>query len=335
MEQIENPEPRPGPTPSPPGQAIIIDRRDRGGWFGRLFGPLLLLFLLLLLFRGPMAREAGLPTPLSERYVAGDATGPKIAVVEVTGLILDGEVEYAIRQLRQARDDATVRAVVLRVDSPGGTVSGSDRIWREVGLVRDRGKPVVASMGGLAASGGYYVAAAADQVYAEPTTLTGSIGVILEVPVIEGLLEKLGVEFQTIKTGRWKDSPSLFRPMSDEERGRWNRLIDDAYQRFVRVVAQGRGLPLARVLPVADGRVLTASEALDARLVDAIGYQDDAILHAQRLAGVSSIHVIRYERPRSLVESLLGIRSDPGAPFSVDPDLLLKLRSQRMLYLAR
>lgn len=332
MEPIPNPENRATTSNAPP--TIILDRRDRRGWFARLFGPLLLLLVLILIFKGPLGTEGSIPQRLSEEYVAGGITGAKIAVVEISGLILDGEVDYAIRQVRQARDDTSVRAVVLRIDSPGGTVSGSDRIWREVQLLKERGKPVVVSMGGLAASGGYYVAAAADYILAEPTTMTGSIGVILEIPVIRGLLDKVGVEFQTIKTGKWKDSPSLFHPLTDEERERWDGIIDIAYQRFVRVVAQGRSLPLDHVLPVADGRVLTADEALDAKLINEIGYLDDAILHAQRLAGVSSIHVVRYAKPKSVVETLFGAQSSaPG--LSIDSDLLLKLQAPKMLYLAR
>ncbi len=332
MERIENPESRPSSPPAT--QTIVLERRPRGGWLGRLAGTFLLFVFVMYLLRGPLGAESGLPVSLHEEYLAGDLVGPKIAVVEVTGLIFDEEVEFAIKQIRQARDDERVRAVVLRVDSPGGTVSGSDRIWREIALLKAREKPVVASMGGLAASGGYYVSAPADHIFAEPTTMTGSIGVIFEVPVVQGLLEKVGVEFQTIKTGRWKDSPSMFHPMSEEEKDRWSSVIDDAYQRFVRVVAQGRKLPLSDVQPLADGRVFTAEEAKTGKLVDEIGYQDDAILHAQRLAGLSSFRAIRYARSKSLAESLIGLKSpDPGV--KIDSDLLLKLQAPKMLYLAR
>ncbi len=329
MERTESPEPT-----RPSGPQTIVIERPRGGWIGRLIGSILLLFLLLSLFRGPLGAEAGLPMALSEEYVAGAVSGPKIAVVRIVGTIEDDEVQYAIRQLRQARDDDRVRAVVLRIDSPGGTVSGSDRIWREVELLKKQGKPVVASLGGMAASGGYYVAAAADHIYAEPTTLTGSIGVIMEAPVVEGLLSKLGVEFQTIRTGKWKDSPSLFRPMTGEEQTRWRQVLDDAYGRFVSIVARGRGLDRAAVLPVADGRVLTATEAVQAGLVNEIGYEDDAILHAQRSASIAIYRVIRYSQPRSLAESLLGVRSAPPA-LEAGASALLKLQSPRLLYLAR
>lgn len=331
MESIPNPENRP---PQQASQTIILDRRDRRGWLARLFGPLLLLFILLMIFKGPLGSEGSIPKRLQEEYVAGGVTGAKIAVVELNGLILGDEIDYAIRQIRQARDDTSIRAVVIRIDSPGGTVSGSDRIWREVQLLKDRDKPVVVSMGGLAASGGYYVASAADYIFAEPTTMTGSIGVILEIPVIGELLDKIGVEFQTIKTGDWKDSPSLFHPLSDEERKRWGDVLDDAYQRFLRVIAQGRDLSLDHLKPVADGRVLTAEEAKKSELINEIGYQDDAILHAQRLSGLSSVHVIRFVKPKSVIETLLGTQSRAPS-VSIDPDFLLKLQAPRMLYLAR
>lgn len=333
MESIENPD---RPSQQPPAQTIVIDRRDRGSWLGRLIGPILMFILFLLLFRGVVGTETGLPHPLDEEYVAGEITGPKIAVVEITGLIMDGQVDYALKQLRQARDDTSVRAVILRIDSPGGTVSGSDRIWREIQLLRSRDKPVVASMGGMAASGGYYAAAAADHIFAEPTTLTGSIGVILEVPEISGLLDKVGVDVQTVKTGKWKDSPSLFRPLSDEERQRWDSLIDGAYQRFVRVVAQGRKTPVSDILPLAQGQVYTAGEALKAKLVDEIGYRDDAIQYLMNKTNLESAHVIRYAEPQSVVETLFGPQSSAASRgFSLDASTLLDLQTPRMLYLAR
>src|SRR5262245_56996769 len=244
-------------TPTPerpaPSQTIVIQQKERVGWLRRIINIVVLLFILAAVASTFLARDLGQPTRLPERYVAGEVLGPKIAVVEIDGIIMDGTVDSAIRQIRQARDDEQVKAVVLRIDSPGGTVSGSDRIWREVEMLRRSGKPVVASLGGTAASGGYYVAAPADQVIAEPTTLTGSIGVITEIPNLEGLMDKLGVEMQTVATGRWKDSGSMFRPMTEDERRRWRTMLDDAYRRFVRIVARGRRLGIAEVEALADG----------------------------------------------------------------------------------
>ncbi|HEV3121302.1 MAG TPA: S49 family peptidase, partial [Isosphaeraceae bacterium] len=188
-------------------QTIVIEQRDRRGCLGKLFSGGLFLIVMGFLIFGLANRDTGLlPSHLSEKYVAGEVANvtDKVAIVEVEGPIFDNMVEHAIKQIRQARDDQHVKAVVLRVDSPGGTVSGSDRIWREVELLKLKGKPVVASMGGMAASGGYYVSAGADTIFCEPTTLTGSIGVIAEFPHVDGLMKKVGVDMDTITTGEWK-----------------------------------------------------------------------------------------------------------------------------------
>ncbi|MEO6809071.1 MAG: signal peptide peptidase SppA [Isosphaeraceae bacterium] len=329
-ESTDRPE---GGDRSLPGQTIVIERRERGGFFRRIVVPLLFFLFFFLLIGSLMTRETGLPTRLVERYAAGETSGPTIAIIEINGVIMDQEVEHAIRQIRQARDDNKVKAVILRIDSPGGSVSGSDRIWREIGVLKGKKKPVVASLGGMAASGGYYVAAPADRVLAEPTTLTGSIGVLLELPQLHGLMEKVGVEFETITTGQWKDAGSPFRAMTDRERDRWKQVIDDAYQRFVRVVAQGRKLPLDAVKTVADGKVFTAQEALNSKLIDEVGYLDDAILTAQRLAVLESARIIRYSRPTAL-ESLLGASSPVPTP-RIDAQTWLRLQTPQILFLAR
>ncbi len=332
MERNENP----SQPASAPAQTIVIDRRERGGLISRIIGPILLLLFFAYLFGSSMGRESGLPEKLNEHYVAGELTGPIIAIVQVGGLIMGDEVDFAIKQIRQAREDSRVRAVVLRVDSPGGTVSGADRIWREVQLLKQANKPVVTSMGGLAASGGYYVAAPTDYILAEPTTMTGSIGVILEIPEISGLLKWAGVEFQTLTTGEWKDSPSVFRPMKPSERLRWQEIIDETFDRFVNVVAQGRKLPESVVRPLANGKVYTAEEALKLKLINEIGYQDDAILHAQRLARIESFRVIRYAKPKSPFETLFGTSTPAPRPgLTLDPDAALTIQTPRLLLLAR
>jgi protease-4 len=332
---------------TPPGQTIVLERRERGGCLR--WGLLPILLISLFLNCGLVASLSSLITPnrLQEVYVAGDLSPStlnrdKIAIVEVDGVIADTSVEHAIKQLKQARDDSGVMAVVLRVDSPGGTVSGADRIWREVELLvrgtdkngKDR-KPVVVSMGGMAASGGYYVSAPADLIFAEPTTMTGSIGVILEVPQLHELLEKIGVDFETITTGEFKDMGSMFRPMTESERARWREVIDSAYQRFVRVVAHGRKLPLAKAIDLANGKVYTSEEALELKLIDRVGYLDDAIQEAQRRAKLSDARVIRYARPSSL-ETLLGSAATSSkSSLPVDRETLLQLATPQMLYLAR
>jgi protease IV len=325
-----------GAVPAP-GQTIVIERRERKGCFGKALSVFLVLIVAAFLLFSFVSRDTGLlPSHLSEKYVAGEVATvtDKVAIVEVEGAIYDAVVEHALKQIRQARDDKHVKAVVLRVDSPGGTVSGSDRIWREVELLKLKGKPVVASMGGMAASGGYYVAAGADTIFAEPTTLTGSIGVIAEFPHFDGLMKKVGVDLDTITTGEWKDAGSMFRPMTAAERARWHGLIDQSYQRFVRVVAQGRKLPLQQALASADGSVFTAEEALTRKLINGIGYLDDAIEDAKKRANLTSVRVIRYTKPISLSDLMLGM-SAPKPGFQIDPATLLKIQTPQVLLMTR
>jgi protease-4 len=276
---------------------------------------------------------SGLSARIQEQHEAGPLMGPKVAIVSVSGTIAGREVEHVIRQLRQARADERVRAVVLRVDSPGGTLSGSDEIWREVRTVQAKGKPVVASLGGMAASGGYYVATPCDLIMAEPTSLTGSIGVLMELPELGGLLEKVGVRMETLTTGPWKDSPSMFRPLNATERERWQGMIAKGLDRFVRVIAQGRKLDESTVRNLADGRVFTADEARDARLIDRIGYLDDALLEAQKRASLPEANIVRYSESRSLIETLFNGRWSGESPLaeltswiSAGPQLLMLAR---------
>lgn len=326
------------------GQTIVLERRDRGGCLRKMLLPLLLLSVLINLTLMP-GSSGLIPRQLEQKYVAGPIglSLPRVAVVDVDGLIGDRMASHVLQQIRQAANDETVKAVVLRIDSPGGTVSASDQIWREIQTVlRPKQKPIIASMGSLSASGGYYIAAAADQIVAEPTTLTGSIGVIMEFPQLAKLMEKVGVDFATITSGEWKDTGSMYRPMTPKERQRWNDLVDQTYQRFIRIVAQGRKLPLSEVKEVADGKVLTAQEALTAKLVDKIGYLDDAILLAANQAGLARPQVIRYVRPFDVFESLTdlsgrarGASESARNPMSISSDDLMSLQVPRLWMIAR
>jgi protease-4 len=320
-----------------PGQTIVIDRREKGGFFRRL-GSTLLIFSLIMNFV-LISKNAKIGAgSLDETYVAGAILpgGPKIANVEVKGAILDGIVDHAIKQVRQARDDKNVKAIVVRVDSPGGTVAGSDQIFREIEILKETtNKPVVVSMGNLAASGGYYISAPADHVFAEPTSWTGSIGVIMELPQIEKLLKTYGVDFTTIATGEWKDSGSPFRAMTDKEKTRWRGIVDVAYQRFVRIVAQGRKIPLKQVYELADGKVYTADEAKDLKLVDEIGYLEDAIEKAKTLAKLTTFRVVRYSKEFDLESLLLGASTRKKSTSAEVEDMLTKLRTPVMMYMMR
>lgn len=324
------------PANAPPGQTIILERRERGGWLRKLFWPILIISVVLNVGFFTQKSSGLRPDRLEEQYVAGarNPTSDKVAIVRVEGPIALSSVDYAVQQIRQAREDKRVKAVVLRVDTPGGTVTGSDQIWREVSLLKRSGKPVVVSMGGLAASGGYYVSAPADQIIAEPTTTTGSIGVIIELPNASGLLDKVGVEFESITAGEWKNMGSPFKPFDDRDVARFQELVDDTYDRFLRVVAQGRNLSMETARRIADGKIYSADEALANGLVDRLGYEEDAIVEATNRAKLSSPRIVRYSKPISL-GALFGLSASATSHPLIDQQTIMELRSPRMLMILR
>jgi protease IV len=202
-------------------------------------------------------------------------------------------------ELKKARDDDQVKALVVRINSAGGTVTGSDIIYREIEEFRERTKvPVIAVMMDVAASGGYYVALAADTIFAHPTTVTGSIGVIMLTVNAQGLLEKIGVSAAAIKSGARKDMGSPFRQLTEDERRIFQDVIDQLHSQFVDKVTARRRLPADRARALADGRVYTAEQALAEGLIDRVGYMGEAIDSARRAAGVDRARVIVYRRPR-------------------------------------
>jgi len=236
--------------------------------------------------------------------------GDRVAIVEVEGVILDGEP--VVRELLRHAEDPAVRAVVVRVQSPGGVVGPAQEIHAAIRRVRAEGKPVVASLGAVAASGGYYLAVAADHIVANPGTLTGSIGVLIQLAEIEGLLRKVGVRYQVVKAGRYKDLGHIGRPMSEEERAVLQRLLDDLYEQFVEAVVDGRRLPRDTVLGLADGRAYSGRQAKALGLVDSLGGLEDAVQTAAGLAGIpGKPSVVRPRRPFRLTDLLewLGGRS--------------------------
>ncbi len=275
---------------------------------------------------------------------AGDlAIGPAVARERVEGIIASGSPPIdpfgaptgaysglVVDHLRQAEEDSNVKAVVLRVDSPGGSVVGSDEIYRQVLAMT---KPVVASMGELAASGGYYVSAPADEIYANPGTLTGSIGVISQFINIGELLEEYGVEVTTIKSGEFKDIGSLFRSMSDKEMASWQTIIDETYEEFVRIVADGRELPLDEARELADGRIYTGRQALELGLVDQLGNLSAATQRAADLGGIEGEpRIVEYQQPLSLIQGLVGM-TRPAGPLSDVMELLDRGQRPALQYL--
>ena len=252
--------------------------------------------------------------PLEEQVVEGSGRA-KILLTDVSGFLSDEGVTPILNvgaapprvpllvrvreELKKAAADPDVRALVVRVNSPGGTVTASDILFRELTTwKRETGRPVVAVMLDVAASGGYYLALAADTIVAHPTSVTGSIGVILMSVNAEGLLQKLGVSAAAIKSGERKDMGSPFRALTDEERKIFQSVIDDFHRQFVAKLAERRRLAPDAARALADGRIYTAEQARGLGLVDLVGYMPDALEAARRAAGVEEARVVVYHRPR-------------------------------------
>jgi len=234
--------------------------------------------------------------------------GNRVALVEIEGLIVDSD--RVVKELDDFGEDPTIRAIVVRIQSPGGVVGPTQEIYDTILRISGkdksnsaRVKPVVASMGSVAASGGYYLAAAATRIVANQGTLTGSIGVIMQLAEIEGLLKKVGVRYEVIKSGRYKDSGSFARPMTPEERAVLQTVLDDMHDQFVTAVAEGRRLGKDKVKALADGRVYTGRMAKDLGLVDALGGLDAAIVLAGQMGGVSGKpQIVRARRGWRLLD---------------------------------
>lgn len=210
--------------------------------------------------------------------------GEKIAVVELKEPILSSD--EIVRQFKKYRENRSIHAIVFRVESPGGGVAASQEIYEEVRKTRDGGKPVIVSMGSVAASGGYYVSCGANTIVANPGTLTGSIGVIFQYLHFKDLMNKIGVDETTVKTGKFKDSGSPFRKTTEEEKRYFNMLISDVYEQFVDVVTEERGLDRTYVLKYADGRVFTGRQAYEYGFVDTLGTMEDAVSIAATKCGI-------------------------------------------------
>ncbi|MGV7228648.1 MAG: signal peptide peptidase SppA [Nitrospirales bacterium] len=244
-----------------------------------------------------------------------------VAIVRVEGPILDSY--QTVEELKTFADDPLVKAIVIRIDSPGGGVAPSQEIYNAVKRVRrENNKTVVASMGTVAASGGYYIAVATDRILANPGTLTGSIGVIMQMANFQELLEKIGVKSVVVKTGKFKDLGSPFRPMVEEERQLLESVMNDTLSQFIEAVAEGRSMDTAEVEQLADGRVFTGRQARSVLLIDEIGDLQDAIKLAGELGGIEGTpRVLETTKPFSfqeLLEStfLGGIRSLAPSRFS-------------------
>ncbi|HTX98865.1 MAG TPA: signal peptide peptidase SppA [Bacteroidota bacterium] len=253
----------------------------------------------------------------NETVVSG--SGEKIAIVDLQGTITSSD--DVVRQLKKYRGQHSIKAIVLRIDSPGGAVVPSQEMYEEVKKTRDDGKPVVVSMGSLAASGGYYVACGGSRLVANKGTLTGSIGVISEFLQVYDALAKLGIDVKTIKAGRLKDAGSPTRPMNEGDQAYFQTLMDDVHQQFISVVETERKMKRDDVVALADGRVFTGEQAVKLGLVDTLGTFEDAIHIAASMAGIKGEPAVVRERTRvGVFQSLFG--DTEGAIKKLKQDLI-------------
>ncbi len=250
-----------------------------------------------LIFIGLLAEDEG---------VAWGGFGEKVAVVEIYGTIYDSS--SIVRQLKKWGDNSSVRAIVLHIDSPGGAVAPSQEIYNEILRVREEeGKIVVASMLSVAASGGYLISCAVDRIVANPGTITGSIGVVIQFPTVGELFDKIGIAYETVKSGELKDVGTLDRRMTKNEREMLTEMVMDTYEQFVDVVADGRGMDRDDVYDVADGSVFSGRRALELGLIDTLGSFEDAVRIAAEMAEIEGEpKVVREYKPKQTIWDLLG-----------------------------
>ncbi len=262
-------------------------------WFLIIAGSLMLMgFGFLLLF---VVAVTGLGD--RERDVV-IGSGDKIAEIDLRGIIISSD--NVVRQIKKYRDDRGIRAILLHVESPGGGVVASQEIYEELRKTRDGGKPVVVSMGSLAASGGYYVSCGASRIVANEGTLTGSIGVISQFMHYDSLMHKIGVGVNTVKSGKLKDAGNPFRAMTEQDRAYFQDLMDEVHRQFIAVVEKERKIDHDSLLAIADGRAFTGVRARGMGLVDTIGTYEDAIAIAARLGGIKGEPAIVRERRDAL-----------------------------------
>jgi protease-4 len=287
--------------------------------------------------------------PLQEETVEGKGSS-KILLLDLSGVLSEDVPSFSIgtpaprvpllarvrEELRKAEEDERVKALIVRINSPGGTITASDILYHELLSFKARKKvPVIAAIMDVGASGGYYAALAADTIVVNPTTITGSIGVVMITVNAQGLLEKIGVAPLAIKSGPLKDAGSPFRSLTETERAVFQSIIDDMHGRFVELIARSRKMPEDRVRGFADGRVYTADQALKLGLVDRVGYLEDVVTLAKERAGLSEAKVIMYHRPKEYRANIYSLTPPPSTAESTLAQFVAALGGggPRFLYL--
>lgn len=326
-----------GPAGGGAPSIIINNIPPKQPWMGKSFTRILLVVLLLLnlyqLSIGMQYYQAWYRA--GEEYVSGSTTSSdKVAIIDVASIITSATVRAPIREMEYAQRDEGVKAIVLRVNSPGGEVGATDSLYRAIETFKNKSnKPVIVWMENVAASGAFWVSMAGDVVLAGDLCTTGSIGVYLNAISIEGLLEEWKIDAKTIKTGPYKDTGSLFRDLTAEDEAELRKLIDAWFVAFKDVIWRHRKDKIVggqdKLNEIADGRVFLAPEALTLGLIDKIGYLDDAIEEAKAKAGITTeVRVVKYKRSVSFVDLL---QSKSSAEGSLSVDKFLELQVPRIL----
>lgn len=230
--------------------------------------------------------------------------GSRVAVVEIKDVITSSE--DVVRQFKKYQKNRNVKAVLVRVESPGGGIAPSQEIYEAIKNLKNSGMPVVVSMGSMAASGGYYVSLGANKIFANPGTLTGSIGVIIQYPNFRQLMDKVGVDMTTVKSGRMKDAGSPFRKSAIDDEKYFQQLIDNGYEQFIGAVIAERKIDRDKILELADGRVFTGQQAFEHNLVDTLGTYEDALKYAAYLGKIEGEpKILKEKKKQTLMELML------------------------------
>ena len=318
-----------------PTPVVRVELVKKGRWWTRLLFVLFVLSALLnLVLLVSSAAMFGGSSSGTEVFVSGDATSSdKIAILEISGTIMPPFTGRTLKTIDTLIEDDNVKGVLLAVDSPGGFVADSHQIYARLLKLRQK-KPIFVSMGRIAASGGYYVAMGAGpdgKIFAEPTTWTGSIGVIIPRYDVSKLAHDYGVKSEPLVTGEFKDSLSPFREMTPAEEDLWQEIMADSFDRFKGIIDEGRGnLTLKQIQPLATGRIFTANQALAVGLIDQIGFEEDAIAALQAHLKLTSVRVVRHQHPATLLETLLNAQAKAQP---IDPlQQLLDASTPRAMY---